>query len=259
METYKIIPLKVGLFAGMEKSGFTYMIDPGVKIPCPCISYLIESDAPDYPVRILVDSGPGDKEFASNPQGFFRTEEMKIENALRSYGYSTDDINCLIMTHLHWDHCFNLELFPGKKIYVQRAEYEYALDPPAGGEAINYVGPKAGFTQPWWNIKDQMVLVDGDVNLYSGIDLVTLPGHSIGFQGILVNTKEGKYLIAGDCIPLLENWEGNATQKHIPCGWHGDLKQVYATYDKIEALCDFVLPGHDIRVFEHQSYPILRS
>ena len=91
--------------------------------------------------------------------------------------------------------------------------------------------------------------VDGDVPIRKGIDAVFSPGHTPGMQGVLVETKEGKYCIGSDTFPLFENYE-----KAIPAGIHVDLNEWYATYEKTKTICDHILPGHDIRVLDRSVY-----
>lgn len=252
LPTYKIIPVQVGQFLGIEKSLFTYLCNAGEKFPCPVIAYLIIGNG----LKILVDSGPCDTEWATKyHHGFARSPEMELPVAMeKAAGLRPDDIDFLIMTHLHWDHCFNTEFFPKQKIYVQKTEMEYALN-PLPTHYVSYEHPGAGLKQPWLPQKDQFVLVDGDTELVPGIKVVTLPGHSPGFQGIQVNTTAGRYLIAGDCLSCYDNWEGTDRWKRIPGGVHVDLQEVYDTLDKIEKIADFILPGHDPRVFDHPVYP----
>ena len=77
-------------------------------------------------------------------------------------------------------------------------------------------------------------------------------------QGVLVDTADGKYLLAGDAIPKYENWEGNPNfkhYKHIIPGIHYNIEDVYRSYDKIERMGAKILPGHDSKVFEKKMYP----
>ncbi len=100
-----------------------------------------------------------------------------------------------------------------------------------------------------------MVAVEGDTNLVPGIDLITLPGHTPGFQGVLVNTAGGRYLIAGDTLNFFENWEGKGFFEHIAPGIHYNVADCYQTFAKIKKIGAHILPGHDSRVFEHAAYP----
>jgi glyoxylase-like metal-dependent hydrolase (beta-lactamase superfamily II) len=167
-----------------------------------------------------------------------------------------EDIELLINTHLHWDHCYNNDLFPKARIYVQRSEIRFALD-PVPPQYIYYETPQLGFaSQPWMKSAHRFESVDGDYHLLDGIDLVPLPGHTPGFQGVLVNTDGGRYLIASDAIPFLANWENRTYGLPQPSSIYTDLVAFYDSLKKMISICNYVLPGHDYRVLEHPVYPI---
>lgn len=251
MAQYRITPIKCGEFQQHEKSTLTYFYGFGEKIITPIIAYLISGEG----LNILVDTGCSGEEWAKQyHHPIKQTEDMKLLNALKNLGLEPKDIDCIVNTHLHWDHCWNNDLFPGKKIYVQKKELEFAEN-PIPMQYLYYEADKIGMNPPYKKVMDAYVIVDGDVNLYPGIDLVFIPGHTPGFQGVLVDTKGGKYLIASDCLGRYENWEGMGIHKHLPSAIHVDLNECYATYNKIEKICDYILPGHDMKVFEHKSYP----
>ncbi|UCE51173.1 MAG: hypothetical protein JSV31_18135 [Desulfobacterales bacterium] len=81
-----------------------------------------------------------------------------------------------------------------------------------------------------------------------------LPGHTPGFQGVHVKTKNGNYLIAGNLCPLFENWP-NLDKQQVPPGIHVNLIDCYDSFLKVRAFADFILPGHGPRVLEQDSYP----
>jgi N-acyl homoserine lactone hydrolase len=173
---------------------------------------------------------------------------------LKKSGVNVEDVELVVNTHLHWDHCFNNEMFRKARIFVQKRELEYAIS-PLPVHWVYYESHQLALRASWLNSIDRIVAIEGDDNLLPGIDLVTLPGHTPGMQGVLVNTAGGRYLIASDCIGLFENWTGNSIHKHIPSGIHHSLEDYYKTFSKMEKICDHVLPGHDPLVFEHQEYP----
>ena len=251
MAEYKIYPLKLGEFPVFEKSSFLYLKDAGVKIVTPVIAFLVQGNGRN----ILVDTGCSGPEWSAlHHRELLQTEDMQLLNALAAHGVTAEDVDCVINTHLHWDHCWNNDLFPGKKIYVQKAEMELAKNPlPCQWNA--YETEELGLTPPYRKTLDQYVLVEGDAELFEGIRLIFTPSHTPGCQSVLVDTSDGKYLIASDVLSLYENWDGDGKQKHIPTAIHVDLAQCYETYARIEALCDHILPGHDIRVFENEVYP----
>lgn len=68
-------------------------------------------------------------------------------------------------------------------------------------------------------------------------------------ETIVVDTAEGKYVMTGDYIPILDNYK-----LCIPNTIHNSLREWYASYDKIKALNAQLLPGHDLSVFERKQY-----
>jgi glyoxylase-like metal-dependent hydrolase (beta-lactamase superfamily II) len=251
MVSYKIHPIATGEFQVHEKSTLLYRQGFGEKMKNPILAYLIVGEGRN----ILVDTGGSDPEWArKHHHPIIQTDDMLILNVLRKCGLGPEDITCLVNTHLHWDHCWNNHLFPGKRIYVQRRELAFAKAPlPA--QYYDYETEHIGFSPPFKKALEQYEAIEGDFTLFPGIDLVTLPGHTPGFQGVLVETVAGRYLVASDSLGIYKNWEGDERNRHIPPAIHVDLADCYATFDKIEKICDFILPGHDARVLEHDVYP----
>lgn len=88
------------------------------------------------------------------------------------------------------------------------------------------------------------------MELFPVIPFILLPGHTPGSAGVLVKTAKGMIMIGGDTVPLLDNWEGNAKQKHIPSAMMVDMIAYYQSFQKIERLSEIVLPAHDFRAFD---------
>lgn len=98
-----------------------------------------------------------------------------------------DDIDLVVNTHLHFDHCGGNHLFSGRPVYVQRTELEDA------------------HTQENYTIREwvdagspQYVAVDGEHELLPGVRLLPAPGHTRGSQVVVVDTDAGPVVIAGD-------------------------------------------------------------
>ena len=254
MQTYEIIPVNVGEFTAFEKSMFVYRKDYGVKLHAPFIMYLIRNKD----MCVVVDTGCSDSEWSMRHHGYsvIRQDHQMPAQAIKRLGINAEDVKFVVNTHLHWDHCFNNEQFPNAKIYVQKRELQYAIC-PLPQHYSHYESLQVGLTPPWIKALTRIQPVEGDCELLPGIDLVLLPGHTPGFQGVLVNTDQGKYLIAGDCIALLECWDSSGNHQHSISGIYNNLEEYCASLAKIEQLnvADRILPGHDMKVFEHQVYP----
>jgi glyoxylase-like metal-dependent hydrolase (beta-lactamase superfamily II) len=238
LKTYQIYPLSAGV----------------VKVPTgsslPCICYLIKGED----TLILVDSGPPDNEKHIYPVAAEKHgRELLIEN-LAQLGVKPEDIRILVNTHLHWDHCYNNDLFPNARVYVQQKEIQSALN-PLPYHYQYYEAIQAGYTPGWLKSATQFEAIDGDYDMCDGIRLVTLPGHSPGFQGVLVNTTSGRYLIASDAIPFLANWEDREYGMPRPSMIYTDLAAYYDSFRKMISITNYVLPGHDEKAFDRPVYP----
>lgn len=239
--------VKVGQMVGHPKPTITYHRGWGEMYDPTLLVFLITGGE----TPILVDTGPSTVEAARDLHGYklVLNPSERLPEALGAVGVDLAHIGIVVNTHLHWDHCSNNGLFPHARIIVQASEITYAVDPLEWNriafEKIDGVQP------PWFSTWGNMETVDGDVEIAPGISTVLLPGHTPGSQGILVEADGGRYLIAGDCVPTYENWEGDALASHIPDGLYYDLGAYAKSFRKIEDLGAEVIPSHDAAVLEH--------
>lgn len=248
-----IRPVTVGVFTNFETSLLIYQRQQGIKGEYPCLMYVIETAGQ----KILVDTGPSGPEDAAKYHMPIRREpDMEPERALKRLGISPDEIETVILTHLHWDHCSNCGLFKNATFFVQKSELQFAVAP----NPVQYGQYEAGIhghMPPWLEMYPQMQAVEGDVHdLAKGVHLVALPGHTPGSMGVAVETARGVHLIAGDFIPLAANWEGDGKLRHIPGSIHINLDDYQRSFAKAEQLADIILPSHDFAVMRHATYPV---
>ena len=245
----RIRPLSVGT-SFVDKSFLTYMANFGVRAISAAIMWYIEGAEK----KILVDTGPADPGWAARYHfPMERTPHQDPAAALKSIGVMPDEIEVVILTHLHWDHSSNNALFRNARFLVQREELRYAIAPLPVHYAA-YEAVALGMTPHY--VGTPLTAIEGDTDVCRGVSILFTPGHTPGSQAVLVETEAGRYLIAGDSVPLFDNWEGLPPhQPHIPPAIHVDVSECYRTFKRIESCAAFVLPGHDPRVHERQSYP----
>jgi len=250
-----IYPLDLGTLMGMDKSFFTIRRNQGILVNVPCLAWVVSGGER----TILVDSGPADPDWARKyHRPLKKDSSQEIENALRKIGLSKTDIKLIIFTHLHWDHCFNLELFPEVKFIIQKKELEYAVNPlPA--DRPQYEAGVPEIQPPWMKVFGRMKPVDGDQDIIPGVRVIHLPGHTPGFQGVVVETAEGPWVIAGDAVPLFENWDPEDAAKRIPGGIYQNLFDYESTLQKLGSIGNRILPGHDPKVTEDSVFPRFRG
>lgn len=247
-----IVPLCLGHIV-RDKSAFTYHFGMGQKVPFSVIAFYIGGAEK----KILVDTGISAPENTLPiHQPATQTPEETLDFHLNRLGLKPEDIDIVVNTHLHWDHCYNNRLFSKARFYVQREELRYAVA-PLPIHSFGYQSQNIGLKPPFIDCRYEVV--EGDMDLVPGVSLVFTPGHTPGSQGVLVRAAGGDVFIAGDTIPLYENWDGPpGFNIHLPNTVHVDLEDYYRTFAKIEKITKdgcIILPGHDPLVFNKEIYP----
>lgn len=202
--------------------------------------------------KILVDTGMCSTERANkwHHSGSCQPPGHSIDQQLLKIGVNTNDINTIIFTHLHWDHCSNLNLFENAKLIVSKAELDFAEDPiPPYYSA--YEHPILGLHPPFED-KD-FIKIEGEYKYNEDITIFPTPGHSVGHQSVLVKGVDSIYIIAGDAIYSKENLKGNSKlhSKFTPIGRYVNILDVWNSMEKIVNRGGIILPGHDISVFKN--------
>lgn len=233
MAGYTITPLDLGS-ARREKSFFTYMTDVGKPVDLAIISFLVQGAGH----TILVDTG-GSAVSATAPWHFpyQQSEQQTMTAQLAARDLRPEDVNLVIFTHLHWDHCYNVELFPKAHFLVRRREFDFACDPCPIQDRM-YDAPSTGVKPPFMDLDFRFTADDQEI--LPGIRVIETPGHSPGHQSVVVETRRGKYIITGDITPLYENWE-----RRIPNGMLTNLEACYRSFARLERAGGTMLASHD--------------
>jgi glyoxylase-like metal-dependent hydrolase (beta-lactamase superfamily II) len=166
--------------------------------------------------RVLIETGNGDKFPPKLKEIYGIDHDRAIGVALAEVGVSPDDIDTVVMTHLHFDHSGGttrwtaagaLEpVFRRARHVVQKREWEDATHPHERNRASylqENIGPlgEAGLLQ----------LVDGEAEIAPGVRVLPTPGHTAGHQSVLVGPPDGpKALFLGDVVP---------TAVHVKLPW----------------------------------------
>jgi N-acyl homoserine lactone hydrolase len=231
----KLIPLLVG---SAKRNKATFLLGtPSEPFILSYFMFLLQTPK----VNLLIDTGIGTPKDHPHRE-FEQRSEQRIVNTLSSFGLKPEDIDIVINTHLHWDHCANNRLFTKAKFYVQRKELQYAAAPlPAHAKA--YDAFQIGLTPSY--IGTRFEILDGDCQIMEGVSVILLPGHSPGFQGVIVKSGGHSRLVAGDNIPLYANLPEHKAQRFIPSSIYVDLESYYRSIQRVVDLKLPIIPGHD--------------
>jgi glyoxylase-like metal-dependent hydrolase (beta-lactamase superfamily II) len=143
---------------------------------------------------VLVETGMGNK--LSERMVKFYGQPAQLLSNLAAGGVSPEDIDIVINTHLHFDHCgWNtirnkegkiVPTFPRAKYYAPEGEWQYARR-PSERDAISYIPDNY---DPLVQ-SGQMTLLKGGEEIVPGISVRTFPGHTASMQAVIVNGHPG--------------------------------------------------------------------
>lgn len=227
--------------ATRDKSQVILLGDVGTNVEGAVLAWLLMSGSE----KILVDTGLGLLDTPDACNLFDQGADLTMEAQLIRFNTNPAEIEMVINTHLHIDHCGGNVFFKGARCLVQKKELEYARNPlpvhrPAYGIDLT------GF---------EFQLLDGDTEIAPGIKVILTPGHSPGSQAVLVDTAKGLYIIAGDTITHFLNMEVPDNESFLPGPIYVDLREFYKSLDRLRGMGGFILPGHDPLVLKQETYP----
>ncbi|KWZ83826.1 N-acyl homoserine lactonase family protein [Heyndrickxia coagulans] len=246
---WKATALKMGELY-VEKSSLTYQKDVGEFLWIPIWATALSGG--EY--NILIDTGIHDLTWVQENIGPARqqTDEMIVTALEKGVGWTPDDVDIVINTHLHYDHCGNNKLFKNATFFVQKKEWEAAHHPIPCQEGI-YLSEL--YDSVAVNYFDWM-FVDGEEEIVPGVKVFLTPGHSEGHQSVLINTEEGILCVSGDVSNLLEN-----IYENLPAGILTCTKEMYTSMEEVRKRAEFILPGHEFSIQKYQCnhYPTLKN
>lgn len=218
----------------MDKSLMTYRMNIGQTIRS--VGYVWLIDGLDE--KILVDAGASVR-YLTTVRGIHAEEIQTLEQGLSNLGLGFEDIDVVIFTHLHNDHTAGARLFRRARLFVQKAELEFAEKPhPAVAPAYNYESVKGL----------DFELLDGDAQIREEVSVLFTPGHTPGGQSVCVKTSRGKAIISGLCT-IADVFNPPQAVNNIPPvltpGMHINVIEAYDSVLRIKQLADIIIPNHE--------------
>ena len=163
--------------------------------------------------RILVETGAGDK-MNAKLRAIYGLEGPRLVDRLHDHGLQPEDIDIVIDTHLHFDHCGGntrvekdkaIPAFPNAQYFVQKGEYDHALHPTERDQASyfqeNFVPIHAA---------GKLMLLESDATIVPGVEVIRAPGHNADMQCVKITGGEKTAFFLADLVP---------TTAHLPLPW----------------------------------------
>jgi glyoxylase-like metal-dependent hydrolase (beta-lactamase superfamily II) len=160
--------------------------------------------------NILMDTGTGTK--VTNK---FRTiysydnTTHSLEKSLAERGVVPEDITDVILSHLHFDHAGGstkinngviVPAFPNATYYVQKSQWDTAKNPTERDRA-------SFISDDYLALERHGVLqiLDGDMELFPGIDIIISDGHTLGLQMLKISDGQSTLMYPADLIPFVSH------------------------------------------------------
>ena len=226
----------------MRRSIYFPGADPAEAIEMPVSCILLKHPQGN----VLFDTGCH-PEVATNPQvrwgslvrvmtPIMQPNDNVLES-LKAIGHSPNDINVVICSHLHPDHCGCNQFFRKAKFFIHARELAAAKAPEA---------EKLGYFRADWDHALETKEISSETDIFGDgkIRLINLPGHTPGTMGAMVQLKrDGTFLLAADALSLRGNLDQNIVPKNT---W--DRDECLRSFDRIrdiEREGVKVICGHD--------------
>jgi N-acyl homoserine lactone hydrolase len=238
MSVYTIHPIVVGSKV-FDKGMMTYQHEYGTPYTIPIYSWYIKGGEKN----ILVDTGEIHPVISEDREKAIGGKIYTLEEGLARHGLKPEDIDVVIHTHLHSDHCENDYKCSNAVFYIHEKELESISNP----HPLDY-----RYVEDFiFEIRDagQIKTVNTDQELFPGISVMHTPAHTPGGMTVFIDTERGKTAITGFCV-IRENFEPPVQVRAmemevIPPGTSTDT---YAAYDimlKVLEMADYIIPLHE--------------
>lgn len=203
---------------------------------------------------IAVDSGFSAAQSVHRNRPYSRTPN----DLLGAAGIDPKRVETLVLTHAHYDHAGNLDLYPNARIVMSTAERDFWLSPSASRLQFRFLADPAFEDSLRGAMGQGRVETFDDVIAFDGVTVERVGGHTPGQCIVHVPVENGTLVLASDAAHLSEQLELDALFTFV-----ADVPDSYRALDRLKELTRHpdvvgVVHGHDAElpaVFEAMAEP----
>jgi len=248
MRTYKIHPIVTGTKV-FDQGMMTYQHAYGRPYTIPIYCWYLEGGDK----HILVDTGEMSPIRSQEREAAIGGRIYTLEQGLAQWQLTPADIDIVIHTHLHNDHCENDYKCTNAEIFVHEKELESIHDP----HPLDYRYLE-DFIEEVEN-NGQIRPVRQDMEILPGLRVMHTPAHTRGGMTVLVDTPEGKAAITGFCV-IDENFNPPIQIKAmemevIPPGTPVNVYESYDIMMIIKDMADILIALHEPKFASMDTIP----
>ncbi len=238
MTTYTIHPIVLGTKV-FDKSMMTYQHGAGESYTIPIYSWYIKGGDQ----HILVDTGEISPIQSESRHKAIGGKIYTFEEGLARFDLTPKDIDIVIHTHLHNDHCENDYKCTNARFYVHELELKRIHNP----HPLDFRYLEDYIEEVEQN--GQIQVMTGDTQVVTGITCLHTPAHTDCGMSVVIDTVKGKAVITGFCV-IRENFEPPREVQAMEMDVipPGTLVNAFEAYDiilKVKEIADILLPLHE--------------
>ncbi len=191
----------------------------------------------------VIDTGFNQQAAVKREREFLRSPAAGLE----LLGVDVNNAEDVIITHLHYDHIGNFDLFPKAQFHLQDSEMAYATGRYMANPLFGHAFEEDEIVAMVRNVyKGRVSFYDGDAELAPNISVHHVGGHTKGLQVVRLWTRKGWLVLASDA----SHYAANMNERR-PFPIVVDIAQMIDGWDKMKTLVDDpanIIPGHDPEV-----------
>ena len=186
--------------------------------------------------------------------------ENYVDQILPRYGVELEEISCIILSHMHYDHAGGIKFFKGlpaaQRVYVPKDDFMYAcLSALTQDDEPNTTSPywRSIVTAPGISYQ----LLEEDVELFPGVHLFLLPGHTPAVAAMLLELENGNYLFMSDACSSQLNYGPPSRPTSLmydSLGYEKSIKRLRALEKQYNAHLIFSHDMEATRQYRHFPY-----
>jgi glyoxylase-like metal-dependent hydrolase (beta-lactamase superfamily II) len=195
---------------------------------------------------IVVDCGFGAEAGARRR----RTRLIDPVEALRGLGVEPTTVDLLVVTHAHYDHIGNRDLFRNSPVHIAGAEYDFWMSSLRDRAQFSRSVEEPELEELRRAEREgRLQRHAGRTVLAPGVEMVEVGGHTPGQLIVLVETDAGRVILASDAVHFYDEYDLDR-----PYAFVADVAETYRAYDLIRELLDersgHLVAGHDVACLE---------